>query len=431
MSPKDRVRAGVVCPVLKGGATSLRPKEARLEEAVGLAQAINLDVVLQENVNVSKIKPATFLGEGGVELLADLVLSGEVELVVVDTHLSPVQQRNLERAWKCKVLDRTGLILEIFGQRARTREGVLQVELAALTYQKSRLVRSWTHLERQRGGFGFLGGPGETQLEADRRQIGERIAKLRIELEEVKRTRDLHRKARKRILYPIVALVGYTNAGKSTLFNRLTAADVLVKDQVFATLDPTMRALKLPSGKMVILSDTVGFVSDLPHELVAAFHATLEEVIEAEVLIHVRDISHIDTEAQKESVEDVLKNELGLDDEIGKGMIEVLNKTDRIEQEEREQLLNIWTRDLDKVPLSALDGSGIPLLLQRIEQKLAVNSAEIDTQVSISNGQAISWFYQHGEVLERRDNEEFACFKVRLDSTNLARFKAKEKEWME
>ncbi|MBN8920926.1 MAG: GTPase HflX, partial [Rhizobiales bacterium] len=284
-----------------------RTHAARLEEAVGLARAIDLDVVHSGVVSLSAITPATYLGKGKVEEIAGIVKAEEAGLVIVDTALSPVQQRNLEKTWNAKVLDRTGLILEIFGRRARTREGTLQVEHAHLTYQKGRLVRSWTHLERQRGGFGFLGGPGETQIEADRRAIEERLARIERELETVKRTRRLHRSGRKRVPYPIVALVGYTNAGKSTLFNRLTGGSVLEADMLFATLDPTLRAVKLPQGARVIISDTVGFISDLPTMLIAAFRATLEEVIEADIILHVRDISHSDTEAQARDVIGVLE----------------------------------------------------------------------------------------------------------------------------
>ena len=287
-------------------------ERSRLEEARGLAAAINLNVKHAETVTIAQPNPATLLGEGTVARLGEMVKELATELVVVDGHVSPGQQRNLEKAWNAKVIDRTGLILEIFGERARTREGQLQVELAHLTYQKSRLVRSWTHLERQRGGFGFLGGPGETQIEIDRRLIGERIIRLKKELESVTRTRGLHRDARRRVPYPIVALVGYTNAGKSTLFNSLTHENVVAIDQLFATLDPTMRRLKLPSGRTVILSDTVGFVSDLPHELVAAFRATLEEVLAADIIVHVRDIAHPESEAQKRDVEDVL-SQLGIE----------------------------------------------------------------------------------------------------------------------
>mgnify|MGYP003352030211 CR=1 FL=1 len=288
-------------------------------------------------VPLRSANPGTLLGGGAVERLAAIVAEKRIEVAVIDGKLSPIQQRNLELAWKCKVLDRTGLILEIFGARARTREGRLQVELASLSYQRSRLVRSWTHLERQRGGVGFLGGPGETQIESDRRQIADRIEKLKAELDDVKRTRGLHRKARKRVPYPIVALVGYTNAGKSTLFNRLTGADVFAKNLLFATLDPTMRRVELPSGRTIILSDTVGFVSDLPHDLVAAFRATLEEVLEADIVLHVRDIAHPETEAQREDVLKVLA-ELGLSERQQENTIEVLNKLDMLEPEEKVRI---------------------------------------------------------------------------------------------
>src|SRR4051794_25531037 len=328
-------RALVIHPVLRNEAGSLRTPEASLDEAVGLAAAIGLEVAEARTVMVSRPQPATLLGGGAVARIAEQIReaagAGEpIDLVVVDHALSPVQQRNLERAVAAKVIDRTGLILEIFGERARTREGQLQVKLAALSYQRSRLVRSWTHLERQRGGFGFLGGPGESQLELDRRLIGERIAKLKRELEEVRRTRGLHRKARERVPYPIVALVGYTNAGKSTLFNRLAGASVFAKDLLFATLDPTMRALELPGGRKVIVSDTVGFISDLPTHLVAAFRATLEEVQAADIILHVRDIAHPDTAAQKADVDSVLKD-LDIDPETDGRVVEVLNKIDLLD----------------------------------------------------------------------------------------------------
>src|SRR5215475_1421800 len=311
-------------------AVSDRSAAARLDEAVGLARAIDLDVVDAGLAPLIDIQPATFIGKGKVEEFAGLVKSLDVGLVIMDCALSPVQQRNLEKAWHAKVLDRTGLILEIFGRRARTREGALQVELAHLTYQRGRLVRSWTHLERQRGGFGFLGGPGETQIEADRRIIAERIARIKQELEGVKRTRHLHRESRKRVPYPIVALVGYTNAGKSTLFNRLASSRVLSADILFATLDPTLRAVDLPHGTRIILSDTVGFISDLPTMLVAAFRATLEEVVEADVILHVRDVSHMDTEAQAHDVGEVLR-QLDIDPDDGARLIEVWNKIDLLD----------------------------------------------------------------------------------------------------
>src|SRR3954447_3608837 len=349
-----------------------RAPEARLDEAVGLAAAIDLDVVESGIAPLSEIRPATFIGKGKVDELAGLIKGEEIGVVVMDCALSPVQQRNLETAWGAKVLDRTGLILEIFGRRARTREGTLQVELAHLNYQRSRLVRSWTHLERQRGGFGFMGGPGEAQIETDRRLIAERIAKIERELEGVKRTRKLHRDSRKRVPYPIVALVGYTNAGKSTLFNRLTRASVVSADMLFATLDPTLRAITLPHGAKAILSDTVGFISDLPTMLVAAFRATLEEVIEADVILHVRDVSHGDTEAQSKDVAEVLR-ELGIEPEDPR-LLEVWNKIDRVDANERERLDNLSQRQpAERRPIlvSAATGEGADRLIDLIEQPLA------------------------------------------------------------
>src|SRR5947209_4780190 len=326
-----------------------RPPAARLGEAVGLARAIDLEVVQAGLVPVSGIRPATYLGKGKVDEIAGIAKTLEVDLVVMDCAVSPVQQRNLEKAWNTKVLDRTGLILEIFGRRAHTREGALQVEHAHLSYQKGRLVRRWTHLDRPRGGFGFLGGPGETQLETDRRVIEERIARIEAELERVKRTRRLHRESRKRVPYPIVALVGYTNAGKSTLFNRLTRASVLEADMLFATLDPTLRAVALPHGSRIIVSDTVGFISDLPTMLVAAFRATLEEVIEADVILHVRDVSHDDTDAQSHDVAEVLR-QLGIEPEQGGRLIEVWNKIDRVNDAERTRLFNLAARQPARQP---------------------------------------------------------------------------------
>ena len=414
-------RAMVIRPVVKGDVDTGRHPEARLAEAVGLARAINLSIDGAELVPVARIRPATLIGGGAVERLGAYVTDHTIEVAVVDGHLSPVQQRNLERAWKCKVIDRTGLILEIFGERARTREGRLQVDLAALSYQRSRLVRSWTHLERQRGGFGFMGGPGETQIEADRRQIGERITRLKGELEEVKRTRELHRKARRRVPYPIVALVGYTNAGKSTLFNAMTRADVVARDQLFATLDPTMRSLDLPSGRRVIISDTVGFVSELPTELVAAFRATLEEVLEADVVVHVRDVAHPDSAAQKTDVEGVLRD-LGMAEVVGGGLIEVLNKIDLLDTEQRQEVLNQAVRDASLVPMSALTGEGREALLALFDERLGARRQALEVAVPIDDGAAISWLYEHGEVTDRQDDDAFARIRVRLDPADAARF---------
>lgn len=422
---KSPSRAVVVHPAprLHGDAAQdiRRHPEARLAEAVGLAEAIELQIVAAEVVPLTKPRPATLIGLGGVERLAEIIDQAQAGLVVVDAHLSPVQQRNLEKAWNAKVIDRTGLILEIFGARARTREGRLQVELASLSYQRSRLVRSWTHLERQRGGFGFLGGPGETQIEADRRMIGDRIVKLKKELEEVKRTRELHRKARRKVPYPIVALVGYTNAGKSTLFNSLTRASVLAKDQLFATLDPTMRSLQLPSGRMVIFSDTVGFVSDLPHELVAAFRATLEEVLEADVIVHVRDIAHPDSEAQRSDVETVLR-ELGVGDKVDRGLVEAFNKIDLLDEQRRTEVLNQAARSPHVVAVSAVTGEGQADLLAHFDQLLAAERQTVEIELPHSDGATLAWLYRHGEVLSREDGEDGVKLTVRLDAVDAARY---------
>ena len=399
-----------------------RPFVARLEEAVGLARAIDLDVVESGLALIGDVRPATYLGKGKVEEIGVLATTLEAELVVMDCALSPVQQRNLEKAWNAKVLDRTGLILEIFGQRARTREGTLQVELAHLTYQKSRLVRSWTHLERQRGGFGFLGGPGETQIEADRRVIGERIGKIERELEGVTRTRKLHRESRKRVPYPIVALVGYTNAGKSTLFNRMTRAEVLSADMLFATLDPTLRSIALPHGAKVILSDTVGFISDLPTMLVAAFRATLEEVIEADVILHVRDVSHGDTEVQASDVRGVLR-ELDVDPDDHTRLIEVWNKIDLLDPDRRLQTENLATRkDADSRPVlvSAVTGEGVDALLAAVEGRLAARRTLIDLDLDAADGAGLSWLHRHTEVLAKEpDDAGRIHVTVRVDPTKV------------
>jgi len=411
VEPKNRER----------GERALRDAQARLEEAVGLTAAIHLDVVQAQIAPLGRPTPATLLGTGKVDEIGVLAKAEEPEVIIVNAHLTPVQQRNLEQAWKSKVLDRTAVILEIFGERAATREGRLQVELAHLNYQRSRLVRSWTHLERQRGGFGFLGGPGESQIESDRRLIAERIVRIKAELDKVKRTRSLGRQARKKVPFPVVALVGYTNAGKSTLFNRLTESEVLAKDLLFATLDPTMRGVKLPRGTRIILSDTVGFIADLPTELVAAFRASLEEVLEADIIVHVRDAAHDESAAQKADVLKVLE-ELGVPED--RPLLEVLNKIDLLEPEQRRGLLDRNGRG-EEVAVSALSGEGVADLLAAFEARVTRGNITATLKLDAADGGALAFAYRHAQVLDRKDRAGKISLSLRIHPDDLGRFESK------
>ena len=414
-------RVLILHPVLARDDRAQRSAEARLQEAVGLVRALDVEIVAAELTPLNTPRAGTLFGGGKVDQLGGRIALLEVDLVVIDGAVTPIQQRNLERAWNVKLLDRTGLILEIFGDRAQTREGELQVELAHLEYQKGRLVRSWTHLERQRGGVGFLGGPGETQIEADRRALNDRIVQLKARLEKVVRTRSLHRKARQRAPYPMVALVGYTNAGKSTLFNRLTSAEVLAEDMLFATLDPTMRAIRLPNGTRAIIADTVGFISDLPTQLVAAFRATLEEVLAADLIVHVRDVSSEDTEAQRQDVIAVLR-ELGVAEPALEQLIEARNKLDVLDEAARVSALNEAARDENAACLSARDGVGTPELLRRIEERLTQDAEEVELSLAPEAGEALAWLYEHGCVLERADLVGGVAIKARLTPLQRGRF---------
>lgn len=420
------MRTLVLVPVLtraRGSASSERPQsmhspEDRLTEATGLAEAIDLDIRGARLISVPQPNPATLFGSGKVEEIAALVEEHEAGLVIVDHAITPGQQRNLEVAWKAKVLDRTGLILEIFGRRAQTREGRLQVELAHLSYQKGRLVRAWTHLERQRGGRGFLGGPGEAQIELDRRMLDERIIAIKRELESVVRTRDLHRKGRRKVPYPVVAIVGYTNAGKSTLFNRVAGAGVLAMDQVFATLDPTMREVRLPSGRRIILSDTVGFISDLPTQLVAAFRATLEEVIEADLILHVRDIAHPETAAQAADVAQVL-GDLGVDMNAADAhILEVWNKVDLLSPVTRSEAeANARFRTPQPVLMSAATGEGVARLLDAIDGRLGSADEILTLTLPAHEGRILAWMHENADVLAQEpDGEGHIITRVRIAS---------------
>ena len=424
INQNQQVRAAVVLPSVSSKPT-FSDAETKLDEAIGLARAINLDIAYTEVVRLREIKPAAYFSKGFIDRVKPIFEAEQIELLVVDSSLTPIQQRNLEKALKIKVIDRTALILEIFGERAKTKEGKLQVELAHLTYQRSRLVRSWTHLERQRGGAGFLGGPGETQIELDRRIIDDKIVRIKKELEKVKKTRELQRSARKKIPYPVVALVGYTNAGKSTLFNYLASAGVFAENLLFATLDPTMRRISLPSGKEIILSDTVGFISDLPHELIMSFRATLEEVLEADVIVHVRDMSNPNNALQKKDVLSVLHN-LGLKNiENDNNYIEVLNKTDLLSEEDKNYLNETTARGNNAVAVSAITGEGTPQLLSLIDEKLSANFQDIEVSVNAADGKLLAWLYKNADILSTQTLGKHIILKLRADAATVSRLKNK------
>ena len=415
-----RFNAAVVCPEVFGVPASLSP-ESRLAEAEGLALAIRLNVVYKESLKIKEVKPSAYFSKGFLERLKPIIAEKDIDLLIVDTRLSPIQQRNLERELKLKVIDRTALILEIFGERAQTREGALQVELAHLTYQRSRLVRSWTHLERQRGGAGFLGGPGETQIELDRRIIDDKIVRIKKDLEKVKLTRGIQRSARRKVPYPIVALVGYTNAGKSTLFNYLSGSSVMAANMLFATLDPTMRKISLNGGREIILSDTVGFISDLPHELVMAFRATLEEVLNADIILHIRDVSNPDSQAQCADVLDVLAH-LGLKEiKNADNYIEVFNKADLLPPEDLSRWQTKTANSGNKVLTSAISGEGCGRLLELIRQKLALGQKKCRISLPAEDGQLQAWLHQNSDVQKLENGEQNNIYTVCISPENLAR----------
>lgn len=417
---KKAAKAYIVFPNITNSEQNLSP-EARLEEAVGLARAISLDIAGAEIVKLREIKSGAYFGQGYIDKLAEKFSQENIELLIVDAGLSPIQQRNLEKKLKTKVIDRTALILEIFGERAQTKEGKLQVELAHLTYQRSRLVRSWTHLERQRGGAGFLGGPGETQIELDRRIIDDKIVRIKKELEKVKKTRALQRSARQKVPYPVVALVGYTNAGKSTLFNSLTQADVFAKDLLFATLDTTMRKMKLPTGQEVILSDTVGFISDLPHELIMAFRATLEEVLAADIVVHVRDVANPETQTQKKDVLNVLEH-LGLKHiETEENYIELLNKADLLTPEQHTYYKELSERNSSLIVCSAVSGQGLDEFLQTISEKLSREEKILEINIAAEKGKEIAWLYENSEVISSNLKGKNISFTCKISNKNCAR----------